>query len=64
MAFLVAQRVKNLPAIQETQVLSLYWEDSLEKRIATHSSILALRIPWIEEPDDLYSIGLQRVRNN
>ena len=57
----MAQTVKNLPAIQETRVLSLYWEDSLEKRIATHSSILALRIPWTEEPGGLQSMGLQRV---
>ena len=51
----MAQTVKNLPAIQETQVQSLGWEDTLEKGLATHSSILAWRIPWIEEPDGLYS---------
>ena len=45
----MAQTAKNLPAMQETQVRSLGWEDPLEKRMATHSSILALRIPWIEE---------------
>ena len=56
-AFLVAQMVKNLPAMQETQVQSLGWEDPLKKGMATHSSILAWRIPWIEE-----SMGLQRVR--
>ena len=49
----MAQTVKNLPATQETQVGFLGWEDSLEKRMATHSSILAWRIPWREEPGDL-----------
>ena len=49
---LVAQTVKNLPALQETQVQFLGWEDLLEKRMATHSSILAWRIPWIEEPGE------------
>ena len=54
--------VKNLPAMQETQVQSLGWEDPLEKRMATHSSILAkTRIPWTEEPGELQSMGLQRV---
>ena len=52
--------VKNLPAIQETQVRSLGREDPLEKAIATHSSILAWRIPWTEEPGWLQSIGSQR----
>ena len=47
---LVAQEVKNLPVIQETQVQSLSWEDSLEKGMAIHSSILAWKIPWTEEP--------------
>ena len=47
--FLVAQKVKNLPAMQETQVHSLDWEDLLEESMATHSSILAWRIPWAEE---------------
>ena len=47
---LVAQLVKNLPAMEETQVPSLGWEDPLEKGMATHSSILAWRIPWTEEP--------------
>ena len=60
-AFLVAQMVKNLPAMQETQVQSLGREDPLEKRMATHSSILAWRSPWTEEPGGLQSIGLQRV---
>ena len=49
-ASLVAQRIKPLPAMQETQVQSLGWEDTLEKEMATHSSILAWRIPWTEEP--------------
>ena len=57
----VAQIVKNLPAMQETQVRSLGWEDPLEKGMATHSSILAWEIPWTEEPGRLQSMGLQRV---
>ena len=57
---LVAQMEKNLPAMQETQVQSLGWEDALEKGMATHSSILAWRIPWTEEPGKLQSMGLQR----
>ena len=60
-AFLIAQSVKNLPAVQETWVRSLGWEDPLEKEMATHSSILAWEIPWIEEPDRLQSMGSQRV---
>ena len=64
MCFLVAQMVKNLPALWETQVKSLDWEDSLEKGMTTHSSILAWRIPWTEEPSRLWSMGLQRVRHN
>ena len=56
--------VKNLPAMQETQVQSLGWEDSLEKGMATHSSILAWRIPWTEEPGGLQSMGSQRVGHN
>ena len=52
---LVAQMVKSLPAMQETQVQSLGWEDPLEKEMATHSSILAWRIPWTEEPCGLQS---------
>ena len=59
--FLVAQMVKNLPAMQETQVQSLGQEDPLEKVMATHSSILAWKIPWAEEPGGLQSVGLQRV---
>ena len=58
---LVAQRLKRLPAMRETQVQSLGWEDPLEKEMATHSSILAWRIPWTEEPDGLQSMGSQRV---
>ena len=50
---MVAQMVKNLPAMPETQVLSLGWEDPLEKEIVTHSSILVWEIPWIEEPGGL-----------
>ena len=56
---LVAQAVKNLPAMQETQVRSLGWEDPLEKEMATHFSILAWRIPWTEEPGGLQSMGSQ-----
>ena len=53
--------VKNLPAMQETQIISLGWEDPLEKEMATHSSILAWRIPWTEEPGGPQSMGLKRV---
>ena len=53
--------IKNLHAKQETWVQSLGWEDPLEKRMATHSSILAWIIPWTEEPDGLQSMGSQRV---
>ena len=63
-ASLVAQMVKNLPAIWETWVQSLGQEDPLEKEMATHSSILAWRIPWIEEPGGLQFMGSQRVRHN
>ena len=63
-ASLIAQLVKNLPAMQETWVRSLGKEDPLEKEVATHSSILAWRIPWTEEPDGLQSIGLERVRHD
>ena len=59
----VAQVIKNLPAIQETWASSLGWEDPLEKGKATHSSILAWRIPWTEEPAGLQSTGSQRVRH-
>ena len=55
----MAQTVKHLPAMQEIQVQSLGWEDPLEKEIATHSSILAWRIPWTDEPGRLQSMGSQ-----
>ena len=60
-ASLVAQMAKNPPAMRETWVQSLGWEDPLEKGTATHSSILAWRIPWTEEPGRLQSMGSQRV---
>ena len=63
-AFLVAQIVKNLPVMQETRVQSLGQEDPLEKKTAIHSSILAWRIPWTEEPGGLQCMGLQRVRHD
>ena len=59
-ASLVAQTVKNLPAMQETQVRSLDWEDPLEKEMVTHSSSLAWEIPWTEEPEGLQSMGSQK----
>ena len=58
-ASLVTQRVENLPAVQETQVQSLGREDPLEKGLATHSSILAWRVPWSEESGGLQSMGSQ-----
>ena len=64
MTSLVAQMVKKPPAMQETQVRSLGWEDPLEKEMTTHSSILAWRIPWTEEPGGLRSMGSQRVVKN
>ena len=60
-AFLVAQMVKNLPVMQEIQVRSLGQEDPLEKGMATHSSVLAWRIPWTEESGGLQSMGSQRI---
>ena len=60
----MAQMVKNLPAVQETKVRSLGQEDPLEKEMATHSSILAWRVPWAEEPDGLQSMGSQRDGHN
>ena len=64
-ASLVAQTVKNLPAVRKTWLRSLDWEDPLEEEgMATHSSILAWRIPWTEECGGLPSIGSQRVRYN
>ena len=56
--------VKRLPTMQETQVRSLGWKDPLEKGMATHSSILAWRIPWTEEAGGLQSMGSQRVGHN
>ena len=60
----MAQKVKHLPAMLETQVQSLGCEDPLEKEMAAHSSVLAWKIPWTEEPGGLESMGLQRVRHN
>jgi len=56
----VAQTIKNLPAMQETQIHSLGWEDPQEKEMATHSSIFAWRIPWTEEPGRRQSMGSQK----
>ena len=56
--------VNNLPALQKTQVQSLGWEDPLEKNMASHSSILAWRTPWTEEPGGLQSMGSKRVRQD
>ena len=63
-ASLVAQAIKNPPALWENQVWSLSWEDSLKKGMTTHSGILAWRIPWTEEPGGLQSMGSQRVRHD
>ena len=60
----MAQTVKHLPAVRETRVQSLGWEDPLEKEIATHSSTLACKIPWTEELGGLQSMGSQRVRHD
>ena len=57
----MAQTVKHLLVVEETRVRSLGWEDPLEKKMATHSSILAWKIPWTKEPDRLQSMGSQRV---
>ena len=62
--FPVAQTVKNVSEVQETRIWSLGQEDPLEKGIATHSSILAWRIPWAEKPGGLQFVGLQRIRHN
>ena len=59
-ASLMAQTVKNLPAMQETQARSLDREDPLKENLATHSSVLAWRVPWTEEPGRLQALGLQR----
>ena len=61
LGFLVAQSVKNFPVMQETQVQFLGWEDPLEKEMATHSIVLAWRIPWTEEPGRLQSLGSQEL---
>ena len=58
---MVAQMVKRQPAMQETRVRFLGWEDPLEKEMAIHSSTLVWKIPWMEEPDRLQSMGSQRV---
>ena len=63
-ASLVAQMVKNLPAMQKTWVQSLCQKDPLEQEMAPYSSILAWKIPWTEEPDGLQSMGSQRVGHN
>ena len=60
----MAQMVKNPPAVRETWVRSLDWEDPLEEGMATHPRILAWRIPWAEEPGRLQCMGSQRVRHN
>ena len=64
MVSLVAQKVRNLPAMWETLVRSLGWEDPLEKGMATHSSILAWKLPQTEESGGLQSMGSQRVRHD
>ena len=61
---MVAQMVKNPPAVWKTWVRSLGWEDPLEEEMATHCSILARKIPWTEEPGRLQSMGSQRVRHD
>ena len=61
---LVAQTVKHLPGVRETWVQPLGWEDPLEKEMATHSSTLAWKITWTEEPGRLQSMGLQRARHD
>ena len=63
-ASLIAQMVKNLPAMRETWIRSLDWEDPLEEVMATHSSILAWRLPWTEEPGGQQSMGWQRVQHD
>ena len=63
-ASLVTQMIKSLPAVQETRIRPLGWDDPLEKEMATHSSILAWKIPWMKEPGRLQSMGSQRVGYN
>ena len=60
----MAQKLKNLPVMQETQVRSLDWDDPLGKEMVTHSSVLAWKILWTEEPGWLQSMGMQRVGHN
>ena len=60
----MAQTVKNLPAMQETHLRFLGWEDPLKEEMATHSSILAWRIPWTEEPGRLQPLGLQKLEHD
>ena len=60
----MAQTVKNPPSVQETWVQSLGWEDPLEKETATHSNILAWKLPWTEEPGGMWSMELQGVRHD
>ena len=62
--YVAAQRLKRLPPMWETRVQSLGWEDPLEEEMATHSSILAWKIPWTEEPGGLQSMGSHRVRHD
>ena len=64
LASLVAQTVKNVPAVQETRVRSLNWEDPLEKEMATHSNVFAWRILWTDDPSGLQSMGSKRVRHD
>ena len=64
LGFSMSQMVKNPPEVQQTQVWSLGWEGPLEKKMATHSSILAWKIPWREEPGGLESMGSKRIRHN
>ena len=64
LAFLLAQTIKSLSAMQENQVQSLGWEDPLEKEITTHVNILAWKVHWTEELGKLQSMGSQRVRHN
>ena len=61
---LVAQMIKRLPTMLETRIQSLGWEDLLEKEMATHSSTLACKIPWMEKPSRLQSMGSQRVEHD
>ena len=60
----MTQGVRNLPTVQGIQVQSLGWDDPLKKELATHSSILAWRMPWTEDPGGLQSMGSQRVGHN